>query len=192
MPGLGLARREIGIFDPLPITEMLLDELGLDDDVGPGDRLRPGQPGRDDARRRHMRALQGAHHPDRIARQQLGKSGEGRLVAAIAGMIGLAIAAPVIDRDRRVADPPPARHVAHAAAASITRISAVCSSAPSTSPVWPPSCRCPTNATSAVPAAASTKAPTPAVRPSAMRATTAPTAAAPQATAASGRPAAAP
>ena len=126
-PAIAVALGELGIGHALPLAEMLLDEIGLDDDTGTGDRIGSRQPGADDAGRRHMRALQRARHPDGVARQQPRQAGESGLVAAIAGMVGLAIAAALIDGDRRMAHPPPSRHDTHDEAASSITISPACS-----------------------------------------------------------------
>ena len=103
---------------------------------GPGIGSGPVRAGGDERRRRHMRALQRARHPHRLARQPRRERGEGRgLALHVAGKIGLAVAAALIAGHRRVPHPPPARHYAHAAAASSIAASPPCSIAPSTSPV---------------------------------------------------------
>src|SRR5208283_1673195 len=65
--------------------------------------------GRQNRLRGLMRARQMTRDPDRLSRQQCRQTGEDAFIAAIAGQIGLAVDAALIDADRRMANPPPAR-----------------------------------------------------------------------------------
>src|SRR5580658_2081982 len=134
-PGIAILHSELGISEPLPLAEMLLRQVRLDDDAGAGDGIGAWQPCAHDSGCRHMRALERARDPDGVLRQALRQAGKGCLVAAIAGKVALAVAAPLIDGDGRVPHPPPSRQLAHAAPASKMTISPVCSIAPKTSPV---------------------------------------------------------
>ena len=106
-----LSCAQLGIATALPLAEMLLDEVGLDQ------RRRARGSGRGPAarRRRSPRAVicvrcSGLVTHTASRGRRLHQPGEGGRVAALAGMVGLAVAAAVIDGDRRVPHPPPARH----------------------------------------------------------------------------------
>src|SRR5258708_6758788 len=133
--GLDEQGGKIAVFLAVPLAETLLVELTLDDEAGAGDRRGTGQAGADDRRGGLMGALQRTGDPNGILGQARRKAGEDGIVAAIAGQVGLAVDAAVVDRHRGVTHPPPIRHRHRAAAVSSMAISPICWAAPRTSPV---------------------------------------------------------
>ena len=90
---------------PLPISEMLLGEAFVLLKL-----LRWLEiPGRQNRVRGLMRSRQMTGEPNSLSRQKRRETGKGARIAAIARQIRLAVNAAIVDADRRVANPPPAR-----------------------------------------------------------------------------------